>query len=177
MKRKTRLLFVMIMLCGIASVTPAQSESAESLRKCVAVSGAVHMPGRFELKRPTRLLEVLAFAGGFTEQAGQTIRVMSVGATCSKDAFEVKASETTIDFGKPQAEPSSGVRFYRIADINTNDDARNPYVEAGDLIVVTEAEAVYVVGYVVQPREILLKGPVTVMRAIVMAGGFERRSN
>ena len=176
MRQTTRLWFVIVALCATASVTAGQSETTESQRKCVAVTGAVHAPGRFELKRPTRLLEVLAFAGGFTERAGQTIQVVSVGATCSKEAFEVKAAESTasIDLRKGPTEPTSGIRFYRIADINTDDEARNPYLDAGALIVVSESESAFVIGWVVQPREIVMKDPVTVTRAIVLAGGFTR---
>jgi protein involved in polysaccharide export with SLBB domain len=167
MRRIAQLFFIAIVLCGMASLAPAQetqSPNLESQRKCVAVLGAVNMPGRFELKRQTRLLEALMFAGGYTVNAGLLVQVTSTGAKCAEEARAASMSSG----------PETKVRIYRISDINTNDETRNPYLEAGDIIVVNEADCVYITGAVVQPRQMPLKGRVTLTQAIAFAGGATR---
>ncbi|HSQ24248.1 MAG TPA: SLBB domain-containing protein, partial [Pyrinomonadaceae bacterium] len=56
------------------------------------------------------------------------------------------------------------------------DEAANPYVEPGDIVTVPEAEQVYVVGNVYSPKSLPLREPITVSRAIAMAGGPLRDS-
>lgn len=53
-------------------------------------------------------------------------------------------------------------------------DQANPVVRPGDIISVPDADQIYVVGNVTQPRAIPLKEPITVSRAIAMAGGEQR---
>src|SRR5260370_25524670 len=45
----------------------------------VAVLGAVHGAAQFKLQRQVRLLELLTFAGGPTESAGQTVQIVHAG--------------------------------------------------------------------------------------------------
>jgi polysaccharide export outer membrane protein len=47
----------------------------------------------------------------------------------------------------------------------------NPYVRPGDLVNIPQARQVYVVGNVHNPTTLLLKEPLTLSRAIAMAGG------
>jgi polysaccharide export outer membrane protein len=47
----------------------------------------------------------------------------------------------------------------------------NPYLDPGDVVTLPDADQVYVVGNVVMPLTIPLKEPITVSRAIAMAGG------
>jgi polysaccharide export outer membrane protein len=174
MRQTVLLLFMSIAIGGTASVTPAQqpTSSTDAPRKCVAVIGAVHAPGRFELKRRTRLLELLSFAGGFTTNAGPTIHVTSSGADCSAAAGPGASSVTVL----PNASPSTEVkvRFYRIEDINTADESKNPYVEPGDIVVVDEGEQVYITGAVIRPQAITLRKTITLTQALTMAGGLVR---
>jgi len=174
MKQTTLLLFVMIAFCAKASVTRAQqpATSTDAPRKCVAVLGAVRAPARFELKRRTRLLEVVAFAGGFTDHAGQTIEITSTGVDCVR-AAGANAPTSLLSFGAP---PSTGgrVRSYQIKDINSDDEARNPYLEPGDIVVVVEIEQAFIVGAVMRPQAIALRKPVTLMEALTMAGGVTK---
>jgi len=131
----------------------------------VAVIGAVNMPGRFELRRRIRLLEALAFAGGLTKNAGPTVRVIITGSKCPQE---------TRDVNEPV--PTPNVRTYTIADLNSNEEAVNPSVEAGDIVVVNEADCAYIVGAVVQPQQIVLRRPVTLTEAIAIAGGLRKEA-
>ncbi|MEJ7709640.1 MAG: SLBB domain-containing protein [Pyrinomonadaceae bacterium] len=48
----------------------------------VALIGAVDKPGRFQLQRRMRLLELLTFAGGPLERAGGRIHLIRTEARC-----------------------------------------------------------------------------------------------
>ncbi|MGB9180383.1 MAG: SLBB domain-containing protein, partial [Pyrinomonadaceae bacterium] len=50
----------------------------------------------------------------------------------------------------------------------------NPVIQPGDIITVPEADQIYVVGNVLTPKTIPLREPITVSRAIAMAGGVLR---
>jgi polysaccharide export outer membrane protein len=127
----------------------------------VAVIGAVNTPGQFKLQRQVRLLELLTFANGPADRAGRTVQIIHMGgpSLCEK---------TTDDFA------SSSFVSYKLSDTLQGEDRGNPYVRPGDVISIPEADQVYVVGNVVQPRAIPLKEPITVSRAIAMAGGEQR---
>ena len=49
-------------------------------------------------------------------------------------------------------------------------------MEAGDIVTIPDAEQVYVVGNVYMPKSLSLREPITVSRAIAMAGGPLRDS-
>src|SRR6185369_13374654 len=54
------------------------------------------------------------------------------------------------------------------------DPKSNPYLETGDIVTLPEADQVYVVGNVFMPLTIALKEPITLTRAIAMAGGLKQ---
>jgi polysaccharide export outer membrane protein len=51
------------------------------------------------------------------------------------------------------------------------DPKSNPFLEPGDIVTLPEADQVYVVGNVLMPLTIPLKEPISLSRAIAMAGG------
>ena len=122
----------------------------------IAIIGAVNDQGRFELQRRIRLLELLTYAKGPSPKAGQTINVVhsSAPSLCKKDEDEIGAFTS-----------------YRLSDTLLGDPKANPYLEPGDIITIPDADQVYVVGNVFMPLTIPLKEPITVSRAIAMAGG------
>lgn len=131
----------------------------------VAVIGAVDKPGQFRLQRQVRLLEVLSFAGGPTDKAGRVIDVIHTGGPnlCAGNA----------ENGAPR-EPD-GLAVFKLDDTLKGKEEANPFIQPGDVISLPEADQVFVVGYVYQPRSISLKDkPITVSRAIAMAGGPQR---
>lgn len=128
----------------------------------VAVIGAVEKPGRFQLQRRVRLLELLAFAGGQTEKAGGRIQLARTGGinTCDvspDDTSDLAAAESFI--------------YFNLKDTLRGDEKSNPWVRPGDVITLPEADQAYVVGNVFKPQAVTLKDPVTVSQAIAMAGG------
>ena len=129
----------------------------------VAIIGAVNDQGRFLLQRRIRLLELLTFAKGAGDKAGQTINIVHSGT-----AFQCKKDETD------KEDLNSGLASYRLSDTLRGDEKANPYLENGDIVTLPEADQVYVVGNVMQPRSIPLKEPITVSRAIAMSGGLNK---
>ena len=129
----------------------------------VALIGAVNEQGRYQMQRPMRLLELLTFAKGPSDKAGQSINIVrgARGDLCS----EANAAAN-----------QEGLITLRLNDTLRGDEAANPYVEAGDIVTIPDAEQVYVVGNVYSPRSLPLKETLTVSRAIAMAGGPLRDS-
>jgi len=125
-----------------------------------AVVGAVRQPGRFQLQRPVRLLELLTFAGGPTERAGRSIQIVHADTSPICEG----AGLTTVEGG-------AGITAYGLTDVLAGREQANPYARPGDVISVLEAEQVFVVGNVMRPSSIPLKEPLTVSRAIAMSGG------
>jgi polysaccharide export outer membrane protein len=129
----------------------------------VAVLGAVTTPGRFQLQRRVRLLELLSYAGGPTERAGRQIQVVH-------SAPPLACGAETPAVGTAAAEGGE-VSSFRLDETLLGDSSANPFVRPGDIVTVTEAEQAYVVGNVLKPSMIPLKERVTVSQAIAMAGG------
>lgn len=126
----------------------------------VAVTGAVRSASNFKLQRQVRLLELLSFAGGPSEAAGQTVQIVHAGGPSLCE----KGNETV-------ANEMGGLVSYKLEDTLHGVLAANPYVRPGDIVRVLEADQVYVIGNVLRPTIIPLKEPITVSRAIAYAGG------
>src|SRR5437763_7974015 len=128
----------------------------------VALIGAVNDQGRYQMQRHIRLLELLTFAKGPSEKAGQTINIVRAPRTdvCEQDS----------------SSKGEGLLSLRLNDTLRGDEAANPYVEAGDIVTIPEAEQVYVIGNVYSPKSLPLKESLTISRAIAMAGGPLRDS-
>jgi len=129
--------------------------------KQVAVIGAVNEQSRFELQRRVRLLELLTYAKGPSTKAGQTINI--VHSTAISPCKQTEETDATAAFTS-----------YKLSDVLAGDPKSNPYLEAGDIVTLPEADQVYVVGNVFMPLTIALKEPITLTRAIAMAGGLKQ---
>lgn len=130
----------------------------------VALIGAVNEQGRYQMQRRLRLLDLLSFAKGPSDRAGQTINIVRAPRTdvCENDG--------------ESASPEGGFISLRLNDTLRGEANANPYVQSGDIITIPEAEQVYVVGNVYSPKALPLKEPISVTRAIAMAGGPLRDS-
>jgi polysaccharide biosynthesis/export protein len=129
----------------------------------VAIIGAVNEQSRFELQRRVRLLELLTYAKGPTGKAGQTINVVH-----SPQAWGCQKSSA--------AEMAPAFSSYKLTETLLGLPSANPYLEAGDIVTLPEADQAYVVGNVFSPLTIPLKEPISLSRAIAMAGGVKQDS-
>lgn len=127
----------------------------------VAIIGAVNDQSRFELQRRVRLLELLTYAKGPSAKAGQTINIVhSTNVSPCKQATD--------------NEDNGAFSTFKLSDVLAGKPESNPYLEAGDIVTVPEADQVYVVGNVFMPLTIALREPITLTRAIAMAGGLKQ---
>ena len=126
----------------------------------VAIIGAVNDQSRFEMQRRVRLLELLTYAKGPSLRAGQTINVVH-----SPQAWKCNKSTN---------EGTSAFSSYKLSETLQGRPSANPYLEPGDIVTLPEADQAYVVGNVFTPLTIPLKEPITLSRAIAMAGGVKQ---
>lgn len=116
---------------------------------------------QFRLHRQVRLLEVLAMSGGLSDHAGQTVNVVHAAGLdlCSAPAPTTAADELGL------------MASYKLSDTMRGLPEANPILRPGDIVVVPEGAQAYVVGNVIKPSTIPLRDPITVSRAIAIAGG------
>jgi len=128
----------------------------------VAVIGAIHAPAQFKLQRQVKLLELLSLVGGPTEGAGQTVQIVHAGKgpVCSQRGG-----------GSVDAGDSSAFVTYNLSETLHGVPDANPFVQPGDVISVPQADQIFVLGNVLRPTAIPMREPITVSKAIAMAGG------
>jgi polysaccharide biosynthesis/export protein len=114
----------------------------------VSVLGEVQKPGIYPLLGPHTLLNVISAAGGTTPKAGMTVTITHANAPSKPETAKISYSAD----GKPT-------------------EANSP-VYPGDIVVVSKAGIVYVVGDVHAPSGIIMDKPqITVLQALAMAQG------
>jgi protein involved in polysaccharide export with SLBB domain len=65
--------------------------------------------------------------------------------------------------------------MYKLYDTVKGKEGSNPFVRPGDIVSLLEADQVFVIGHVNSPQAIFLRDqPITILRAIAMAGGPAR---
>src|SRR6266567_7323312 len=151
---------------------PVVNVYVEEVRsRTVLVLGAVQKPSAYPLDKPhVTVLEALSMAGGLLPQAGNTVTVVRKKAHQQADLSNVGAGQKTpsedrtltIDLAKATA---------------GKDRTLNVEVHPGDMLTVSTAPAVYVVGAVNKPGGFALLDPaagVTVLQALAMAEGLTR---
>ncbi len=138
----------------------------------VALVGAVVTPVRVQLQRPVRLLELLAAANGPAPNAGKNIQIIRTPNQNRCGMNRTVPSPTT---DSEQQELIS----IPLADVLKGDEKSNQFVQSGDIIRVAEAkiEQAFIVGSVKSAATINLKDPITLSKAIAMAGGVAPGAN
>jgi len=136
-------------------------------RQPASVSGAVRQAGKISMDRRIRLNELLAAVGGFTDKAAGTIQILHTEAVlCPGPGEEAEAL--------PVAGTAVPLQVVKIADLQKG--SANPFIRPGDLVLVTEAEPVYITGSVVSPGSIMLRDGLTLSRALGMVGGTRKEA-
>jgi polysaccharide biosynthesis/export protein len=138
--------------------------SGRNSRQPATVFGAVRQPTRVEMKRKVHLNELMAVSGGFTEKASGTIQILHTEPLMCPEPGE-EAESAPIDGTKIP------LQIVRIDDLRSGKPESNPVIRPGDVVMVTEAEPVYVTGSVVSPTGIYLRDQLTLSRALAMVGG------
>jgi len=159
----------------------------------VSVMGAVRRPGVFQIRGSKTLLEVLSLAEGLADDAGETAIILR-GAALSTEP------EPATDRSAATDQPSSGAQNtvaakavawglngnrsisenavqVNLKDLLESDDSRsNPLVHPGDIVKVTRAGVVYVIGEVRKPGGFALKSneKISVLQALALSEGLTR---
>ncbi|MBA3569152.1 MAG: SLBB domain-containing protein [Pyrinomonadaceae bacterium] len=71
----------------------------------------------------------------------------------------------------PNDEAVAGLSSYNLDETLKGSLQANPYLRPGDIVTIPVADQAYILGNVFKPGPITLSEPITVSRAIVMAGG------
>jgi len=127
--------------------------------RTVTVLGSVNKPAVYSLQKRTTVLEAISAAGGALPNTGNTV---------------------TIVRGKASAEatgtPEGSVQIIDIARLTSGKDVSgNIEVRSGDIINVSAAQVVYVVGAVTKAGGFVLSNPeegISASQAIALAQGF-----
>lgn len=147
-----------------------------SNRPVSTLYGAVKTPQRFQILRPVKLNELLILSGGITEKASGEVQLLR-SRNLSCEAAAKPKSETAQNAEKIVSGRQIGgteTLKIQIGDLIKGKPESNPYVLSGDVITVEEAEPVYVIGGVANPKRIGIHGRLTVARAVDAAGGVTR---
>lgn len=153
-----------------------------SNRPLALLYGAVKSPQKFQIKRPVKINELLVIAGGLTDKASGVIQIYRPpGASCRK--AEIKNGEAVAGGENRErfvlASQDNGANYIniRIIDLLQGKEEANPLILSGDVITVQEAEVIYVIGGVANPKQIASRAQMTLSRAIDSAGGIIKGGN
>jgi polysaccharide export outer membrane protein len=127
--------------------------------RTVTVLGAVSKPGVYPLERRTTALGALSLAGGALPTAGTTVTVVR-GAASAEATGTAEGSVEIIDLSRV---------------VKGGAGTGNVQVRNGDVVSVSNAPLVYVVGAVVKPGGFVLSDPasgISVVQALAMAQGL-----
>ena len=169
---------------GLVSHAEVSVSVKERKSKPITVVGAVSHPLVYQAERPVTVLEVLAEAGGISNDAGDTVIITRHASEISTDSSEPPAigpesptssqlqtnsvsnstAGTPVPASPPSTDaPSNGLpRPSNTITLSLNelmeagDTTNNILLEAGDVITVPHAGIVYVLGAVAKPGGFVL---------------------
>ncbi len=135
----------------------------------ISVIGSVENPGIYQLTTRKNLIEMLSLAGGLSKKSsnpsGRTVSITR----------ESGFSDLTASEGLEILSPKKiSIELRKL--LYAQEPYLNIQVKSRDIITVSKADVVYVVGAVKQPGGFVLEDEerVTVLQALAMARGFDR---
>jgi polysaccharide export outer membrane protein len=144
----------------------------------VSVAGAVKKPGVFQIRGVRTVLEMLSMAEGLAEDAGDTVLILRsqpVAGAANESALETSVSGIE-EVKKEEEKNGRTVEINLKRLLESGDRQLNANVYAGDVIKVTRAGVVYVVGAVNKAGGFLMKNneSITVLQVIALGEGLSR---
>jgi len=143
-------------------------------RPPAVVFGAVRSPSRVQMLRKVKLLDLLASSGGVTDAAGGDIQIFHTEPLMCPDAEDLAA--VPLDTYKPSDPTQVGYDVYSLRDLKDGKSEANPVVRPGDIVIVQEAQPVYITGAVRMPQGLYLKNGMQLKQAIAMVGGLAKEA-
>lgn len=139
-----------------------------SKRALAYINGAVKKPQRFQIRRPVSLIELIVLSGGITDSSNGQITIFRPPNVNCRSDIDLVASKDGIAAQNPQQ------MSLKIADVLSGAPNANPWIASGDIVTVTEASPIFLIGDVAAPRRMNLTPDLTLLRAISAAGGLSR---
>src|SRR5271156_1841678 len=173
---------------GLVTLPQVYAFVKEQNSQPVSVVGAVIKPMVYQVIRPTTLLEILAGAGGISDDAGSVVIVTRspdgpaarnaaalVGARANgSGGVNASAGAASADDPLAQNPQIIPIRLQNL--LESGDSAYNILVYGGDVVSVPRAGIVYVTGAgVAQPGGYVLQShgeQITVLKAVALAHGL-----
>lgn len=117
--------------------------SERKSRQPATISGAVKNPVQVVMMRRVRLHELLTKAGGSTDRASGTIQILHTEPEMCPVPGEIfqktAASSKGDDFG---------LTIFSLSELKKGKEESDPFIRPGDIVIVTEAEPVYVLSLI-----------------------------
>ena len=154
-----------------------------SNRPLALLYGAIKTPQRFQIKRSFYLNELIIVAGGLTDRASGEIQVFrQKNLSCRQPLNEISgaigdSSEKKENFVKASQDNGSNYINIRISDLLSGKKEANPQIFSGDVVTVLEAESIYVIGGVANPKQISSRSQTSLSRAVAAAGGIVKSAD
>ncbi len=151
-----------------------------SKRSLTIMLGAVKNPQRFQIKRPVYLNELLIISGGLTDKISgeiQIFRPQNLSCAAKTKINETRDGQSRERFVNSSQDNGSEYINIRIIDLLAGKKEANPKILNGDIITVFEAQSVYVIGGVANPKQISFRSQITLTRAIDSAGGLAKNAD
>ncbi len=161
----------------------------------VSVVGAVRKPGTFQISSGKSLLEILSLAEGLAEDAGEEVTILRGAALnnppvpLSEKANDVPASPPATRSQLPETPQAADAGTDKISAVSQNvvqvnlkdlldstDPTHNPLVYPGDIVKVSRAGIVYVMGAVQRPGGFAMKmnERISVLQALALSEGLTK---
>jgi len=144
--------------------------------------GAVKTPQRLQIKRPIFLNELIVISGGLTEKASGEIQIYRPQKlNCQPEPEEKSVAAAKVKSRERFVETSqgNGANYIniKISDLLNGKKQANPQIISGDVVTVLEAESIYVIGGVSNPKQISARTQMTLSRAVAGAGGVTKNAD
>lgn len=128
----------------------------------VHVLGEVVRPGTYPLDSRTSIIEIISKAGGLGKNAG--------------DVAEITRGRKDLKKAKPLKPDQKGVGEFIRVDLREilagTLDSENIEIHEGDTIFIPKAKVFYIFGEVDKPGKYRWEKELTVLKAVIIAGGF-----
>jgi polysaccharide export outer membrane protein len=138
------------------------------------VYGAVRSPQRVQMQRRVRLLDLLAVSGGVNEAAGGDVQIFHTEPLMCPEPEDLVA--VPMDTYKPSDPTDVGYDLFNLRELREGKQEANPVIRPGDIVIVQEAQPVYVMGAVRSPQGLYLKEGMQLKQAVAMVGGLTREA-
>jgi polysaccharide biosynthesis/export protein len=141
-------------------------------RPAAVVYGEVRSPQQVVMNRRLRLMELISFSGGVTDQASGVVQVVHTQPLiCPEPGDEQEPQPTGDGLNVP-------FQVYSLSDIRAGKNEANPLIRPGDLVIIQKAAPVYIIGEVRSPRNELAipERGLSLTDAVAMVGGVTREA-